>query len=82
MRKLTHLERRVLRYHGQPANTVAVAERLELEVVLEVRMQLRARGHVPALPGVEQEPTQLAFDDVDHLMRSNRAPQEGTRREA
>lgn len=78
MSRLSHLERTVLGYHGQPAHIVAKVTRLSIEQVIEVRSDLRSRGHVPALPGLEQHPDeeQLSFDQVDHMMRANGAPRE------
>ena len=72
MRKLTQLERRVLAYPGQPAHAVAVAERITIAEVLEIRERLRGRGidHSPHTTDVQQP----QLDDVGQLMRDNRAP--------
>jgi hypothetical protein len=78
MSRLTYLERRIMRYHGMPARDVARVEKLTVHEVLEVRAQLRERGHVPTTPGLDQgvyeQPQQLSLDQVDQLMRDNRAP--------
>lgn len=72
--RLSYRERRVLIYHGMPARTVAVAERMTIDEVLEVRLALRRRGVVPS--AVEPAPagTQLSFAAFDRMMRSNSAP--------
>lgn len=71
MSKLTHRERRVLLYHGQPADLVAVHERMPITEVLEVRQRLASRGVTgpsPQAPPAEQE--QL---DLEQMMTDNRA---------
>jgi len=78
MSKLTHLERKMLRYDGIPARDVAVHERCPVHEVLETRARLRARGLMPARPGTPDAAAattaveQLTFEDLDRAMRSNR----------
>lgn len=76
--KLTQVERRVLRYHGQPAETVAIAERLTIHQVIEIRLALRRRGVVPDFGGsLPDGPPPTCTEDqlsFDHMMRANRAP--------
>lgn len=72
--RLSYRERRVLIYHGMPARTVAVAERMTIDEVLEVRLQLRARGVVPSCPETAPRGTQLTFAGLDRMMRTNVAP--------
>lgn len=71
MSKLTQRERRVLRYHGQPAATVAVLERIPVAEVLRIRLALRSRGVAGISPFAEETQTQL---DLDRVMRENRGP--------
>lgn len=73
MKHLSSVERKVLRYHGQPAKTIAVAEGLRLEEVLEAQAQLRSRGVVGITPYAEPTCTedQLSFEQ---MMRNNHAP--------
>lgn len=71
MSRLTHRERRMLLYYGQPANLVAARERMPVAEVLEIRARLRSRGVTgssPQAPISEQE--QL---DLEQLMSDNRA---------
>jgi hypothetical protein len=72
MRKLTQRERRVLRYHGQPASVVATAERMTINEVMEIRAALRGRG-IEHSPNADADMVQLPLD-YDRLMRDNRAP--------
>jgi hypothetical protein len=72
--RLSYRERRVLLYHGMPARTAAVAERMTIDEVLEVRAQLRRRGVVPTAAEAAPSPTQLSFSAIDSLMRHNTAP--------
>jgi hypothetical protein len=71
--RLSYRERRMLLYHGMPARTAAVAERMTIDEVLEVRAQLRRRGVVPSAPEIAPPDTQLTFGAIDALMRSNTA---------
>lgn len=73
-RKLSHRERRVLLYGGQPASLVAVHERMSVSEVLEVRARLRSRGVTGQSP--QAPPAAQHQLDVDELMRTNRAPRE------
>ena len=76
--KLTNLERRVLKYQGMPAKDVARVEHLTLDEVMEVRAQLRSRGHGPSLVEAQPEPhveEQMTLGQVDRMMRDNRSPQ-------
>ena len=73
--KLSHLERRLLRYQGMPARDVARVERLPIERVLAIWHDLRLRGALPALPGPDRPgEAQLSLEALDQLMTSNRAP--------
>lgn len=78
--RLTYLERRVLRYHGMPAKDVARVEKLSVHEVLEVRAQLRSRGHTPTTPGLDvgayEREQQLSLTEIDQMMRSNQAPRD------
>ncbi len=70
---LSYRERRVLAYDGQPAKTCAVAERMTINEVLEVRAELRRRGVVPTAPETATSGTQLTFAAFDSMMRHNRS---------
>ena len=75
--KLTNVQRRVLRYHGQPADRVSVLERLTVHEVLEARQQLASMGAVGVTPYAEPTPAGRALEDqlsFDQMMRANRAP--------
>lgn len=78
MAKLTDLERRFLRYHGIPAREIARIEDISIGRVLEVWAALKDRGAIAHTTGVSQGPVceQLSFDQIDRLMRGNRAPLE------
>jgi hypothetical protein len=75
-RKLTQLERRVLAYHGQPAATVSALERIPVSEVMRIRAELRGRGaeHSPQSTDTPEQQQLELDDDVDRLMRRNRAP--------
>lgn len=75
--KLSPLERRVLQCHGVPARHVAVAERRTVHEILEIRAMLRERGIGPISPALQVDPPeeQLSLDQIDRMMRDNRAPQ-------
>jgi predicted transcriptional regulator len=66
MSRLSYRERRMLLYHGMPAKIVAVAERMTIDEVLEVRLALRRRGVVPSV-------SEVAFASYDRMMRHNTA---------
>jgi hypothetical protein len=73
MSRLSYRERRMLLYHGMPAKIVAVAERMTIDEVLEVRLALRRRGVVPSVSEVAPADTQLTFASYDRMMRHNTA---------
>ena len=77
MSRLTPLERRFLRYEGLPADVIARYERITVDRVLAIWSDLKDRGVLrhtvgvrPHGPAVEQ----LSFDQLDRMMRGNRAP--------
>jgi hypothetical protein len=76
--KLTQLERQLLRYQGVPAHVVAKAERITVDRVLEVWASLKDRGVMAGGPHHQHHEgpadEQLSFDQVDRMMRGNRAP--------
>lgn len=71
--RLSYRERRLLLYHGMPARTAAIAERMTIDEVLEVRDQLRRRGVVPTAAEAAPAESQLSFGAIDSLMRHNTA---------
>ena len=83
MSSLTYRERRMLLYDGIPARQVAVAERMPVNEVLELRSQLRGRGVLPSYPGVDDDAQadeeQLDFTELDRLMTDNHTPREQPR---
>lgn len=77
MTRLTQRERRFLNYQGLPAKSIAVIEKLTIDEVLEIWAQLKARGVVRHTIGARpQGPAceQLSLDQLDRMMRGNRAP--------
>lgn len=72
--RLSYRERRVMQHHGRSAKAVALAERMTVDEVLEVRAQLSARGVSPAHPETTVPGTQLSFQAFDSLMRHNTGP--------
>jgi hypothetical protein len=67
MRAPTERERRMIQMHGQPADRVAVALRMTIAEVLEMRAQLRDRGLTPRSPALADATVrQLAFEDLEH----------------
>lgn len=85
MARLSALERRfVSRYQGLPAIEICKVEpSLTVDGVLAVWRKLKEQGVVRAAymphPGPVQE--QLSLDQIDRMMRGNRAPAEPTNHE-
>jgi hypothetical protein len=74
---LTARERRFLNYEGLPAKTIAIVERMTIDDVLEMWASLKDRGIVRHTIGVRPHGPaceQLSLDQVDRMMRGNRAP--------
>jgi hypothetical protein len=77
MSRLSPLERRFLNYQGLPACQIARIEGITVTRVLATWRSLKDRGvvHVAAEhAGPAHE--QLSLDQIDRLMRGNRAPTE------
>lgn len=75
MSKLTQLERRFVScYQGVPAQNIASAEGITVDRVLSTWADLKQRGLVASVATAAAAQGQLSLDDLDHLMRANRAP--------
>jgi DNA-binding CsgD family transcriptional regulator len=75
MAKLTALERRFLNYQGLPASEIARIEHLTVTRVLAIWRSLKDRGVVRvAAEHAGPAHEQLSLDQIDRLMRGNRAP--------
>lgn len=70
MSRLSHFQRRLMRYRGMSPAHVASAERCTVEQVEAGFAELRERGHLPALREHEPKATEtLGFKQLDRLMR-------------
>jgi hypothetical protein len=77
MPALTQLERRFLNYQGLPADQIARVERMTVDQVLATWRRLKELGVVHATayqPHAGPVHEQLSLDQLDRMMRGNRAP--------
>lgn len=76
MAALSQIERRFLNYRGMPAREIAKAEGMTVDQVLATWRQLKERGVVPSTAYAHEGPVleQLSLDQLDRMMRGNRAP--------
>jgi hypothetical protein len=79
MTGLSARERRFLNYQGLPAEQIARVERMTVDQVLATWSSLKGRGVVHATayqPHAGPVQEQLSLDQLDRMMRGNRAPVE------